>query len=63
MLNYAQKFPEGHWSFLGPGCEEKWYGTATFKPDRQCNKVAERMMMNFSESGDPVFRGSNALNR
>ena len=23
----ARKFPRGHWSFLGPGSEEKWYGT------------------------------------
>ena len=23
----AGKFPRGHWSFLGPGSEEKWCGT------------------------------------
>ena len=27
MQDYARKFPFGHWSFLGPGEEEKWYGT------------------------------------
>ena len=25
--------PQGRWSFLGLGCEKKWYGTHTHKPD------------------------------
>ena len=29
----ARGFPRGHWSFLGPGSEEKWYGTYDQKPD------------------------------
>ena len=29
----ARKFARGHWSFLGRGSEEKWYGTCTDKPD------------------------------
>ena len=33
VANYARNFPRGHWSFLGPGSEEKWYGTCTDKPD------------------------------
>ena len=33
VANYARKFPRGHWSFLGPGSEEKWCGTHTDKPD------------------------------
>ena len=33
VANYARKFPRGHWSFLGPGSEKKWYGTSTDKPD------------------------------
>ena len=27
VANYARKFPRGHWSFVPPGSEEKWYGT------------------------------------
>ena len=27
VANYARRFPRGHWSFLGPGSEKKWYGT------------------------------------
>ena len=26
-------FPRGHWSFLGPGDEEKWYGICNFNPE------------------------------
>ena len=29
----AEGFSRGHWSFLGPGSQEKWYGTYTDKPD------------------------------
>ena len=27
VAEYARKFPRGHWSPLGSGSEEKWYGT------------------------------------
>ena len=26
VRNYPMKFMHGHWTFLGPGSEEKWYG-------------------------------------
>ena len=29
VSEYARTFSKGHWSFLGPGCKEKWYGTHT----------------------------------
>ena len=57
----AQKFALGHWSFLGPGSEKKWYGTHAHKPNGEWDEVAEIMMINFSESGHPVFRGSSAF--
>ena len=28
--NYARRFQLGHWSFLGPGDEDKSYGTHTY---------------------------------
>ena len=52
----ARKFPRGRWSFLVPGCEKKWYGTHTQKPDGEWDRTAESMMLNFAESGHPVFR-------
>ena len=63
VANYACKFPRGHWSFLGPGSQEKWYGTYTDKPDGSWDRMAEEMMAHFSESGHPIFRASSALER
>ena len=63
VADYARRFAHGHWSFLGPGSEKKWYGTHTYKPIGEWDRVAEDMMINFSESGHPVFRGSSALER
>ena len=61
--DYARKFPSGRWSFLGPGCGKKWYGTHVNKPDGEWDKTAEGMMLNFAESGHPVFRASSALEK
>ena len=35
VSQYATRFPEGCWSFLGPGFQEERYGTHTFKPEGQ----------------------------
>ena len=58
---YAKEFQRGHWSFLGPGDEEKWYGTC--KPEGKWDQQANRMIALFAQSGDPVFRGISALSR
>ena len=41
--------------FLGLGLEKKWYGTHIYKPNVEWDDVADIMMINFSESGRPVF--------
>ena len=33
VTEYARRFTQGHWSFLVPGSEKKWYGTHVNKPD------------------------------
>ena len=53
VATYAKTFPLGCWSFLGPGCEKKWYGTHVHKPSGEWNRVAEIMTVNFAESGYP----------
>ena len=63
VANYARKFPRGHWSFLGPGSEKKWYGTNTDKSDGSWDKIAENMMTNFADSGHRLFRASSAFER
>ena len=60
---YARKFSPGRWSFLGPGSEKKWYFTHESKPQGECDRVAELMMIKFSESGHPVFRSTSPLSR
>ena len=59
----CQKVPRGHWSFLGPGSEEKWCATPAFQPDGLWNKVVDEMLILFATSGHPVFRGTSAISR
>ena len=33
VATYASRFPFGCWSYLGLGCEKKWYGTHVNKPN------------------------------
>ena len=40
VSEYARKFAQGHWSFLGPGTEKKWYGTHENKPNGEWDDVA-----------------------
>ena len=56
VAHYARRFPRGHWSFLGPGSEKKWYGTYSDKPDGSWDR-------NFSESGHTISRVSSAFVR
>ena len=60
---YARRFSPGRWSFLGPGSEKKWYSTHESKPQGECDRVAELMIIKFSESGHPVFRSTSPLSR
>ena len=60
---YARRFPAGRWSFLGPGSEKKWYSTCASRQRGEWERVAELMMIKFSESGHPVFRATSPLSR
>ena len=60
---YARRFSPGRWSFLGPGSEKKWYSTHVDRPQGEWDRVAELMMIKFSESGHPVFRSTSPLSR
>ena len=48
-----ERFSPGRWPFLGPGSEKKWYSTHDSKPQGECDKVAELMMIKFG--GKRVF--------
>ena len=60
---FAERFPAGHWSFLGPGSETKWYSAYNERPGGKWDRVAELMMIKFGESGHPVFRATSPLSR
>ena len=60
---FAKRFPAGHWSFLGPGSETEWYSTYNERPQGEWDRVAELMMIKFTESGHPVFRATSPLSR
>ena len=62
VLSIRKKSP-GKWSFIGPGSEIKWYSTHEYKPQGEWDRVAEKMMVKFAESGHPVFRATSPLSR
>ena len=63
IKEYAERFPRGHWSFLGSGSEKKWYGTYDYKPDGSWNRTPEKMLQNFKDSGHTIFLFTSALER
>ena len=60
---FAKRFGAGQWSFLGPGSEKKWYSISADSPQGEWDRIAEKMMLEFGESGHPVFRATNPLSR
>ena len=53
VANQCSQIPRGHWSFLGPGPEEKWCGTYTDTPDGSWTQPAENCWL---ISQDPVIQ-------
>ena len=60
---YARRFGKGQWSFTGPGSEKKWYSISEDSPQEIWDKIAERMLLEFAESGCPIFRATTPLSR
>ena len=60
---FARRFGAGHWSFLGPGSEKKWYSISADSPQGEWDKIAELMILKFGERGHPVFRSTSPLSR
>ena len=61
FLFVREDFHQVDGSVLGPGSEKKWYSTHESKPQGEWDRVAELMMIKFSESGHPVFRSTSPL--
>ena len=60
---YARRFGKGQWSFIGPCSEKKWYSISDDSPQGIWDKIAERMLLEFAESGCPIFRATTPLSR
>ena len=58
----ARRFGKGR-SFIGPGSETKWYSIKEDSPQGIWDKMAQKMMLTFAESGHPVFRATSPLSR
>ena len=58
-----KKFGIGHWSFIGPGSEKKWYSMEENSPQGIWDHIAEKMLVEFAESRCPIFRATTPLSR
>ena len=56
VKEYAERFLQGHWTFLGPGDEKKWQGG-------KWDSTATQMVERFKDTGHPVFKSISALSR
>ena len=60
---YARKVGIGQWSFIGPSSEKKWYSMEENSPQGIWDHIAEKMLVEFAESGCPIFRAATPLSR
>ena len=60
---YARRFGTGQWSFIGPGSEKMWYSIKEDSPQGIWDNIAEKMLVEFAESGCPIFRATTPLSR
>ena len=63
VKDYAMRFLQGHWTFLGPGSEKKWYGESSYPLNEDWDSTANKMFQRFRETGHPVFKSISALSR
>ena len=59
----ARKFGIGQWSFIGPGSEKVWSLMEENSPQGIWDHIAEKMLLEFAESGCPSFRATTPFSR
>ena len=62
VKTFAGRFGIGQWSFIGPGSEKRWYSSEN-SPQGAWDHIAEDMLLEFAESGHPIFRATTPLSR
>ena len=60
---YAKRCGTGQWSFIGPGSEKKWHSISEDSPQGIWDNLAEKMLLEFAESGCPICRATTPLSR
>ena len=60
---YAKKFGVGQWSFIGVGSQKKWSSMEENSPQGIWDLIAEKMLLEFAESGCPIFRATTPFSR
>ena len=60
---FAKRFGAGQWSFLGPRSEKKRYSVSEDSPQREWDRIAEKMMLTLAEIKHPVFHATSTLSR
>ena len=63
VKDYAKRFLQGHWTFLGPGEEKKWYKTLPYTPEGKLDSTANQMVERIKDTSHPVFKSISALSR
>ena len=58
----ARRFGTGQWSFICPGSEKKCT-PSKMSPHGIWDNIAEKMLVEFAESGCPIFRATTPLSR
>ena len=56
IKEYASNLNDGHWAFLGPGEESKWYQGYATNYGGKWDLRASQMVEDFENSGHPVFQ-------
>ena len=60
---YAKRFGQGQRSLIGPGSEKKLCSISEESPQGEWDNMAQRMLLEFAESGCPIFRATSPLSR
>ena len=61
--NYALKFSQGHWTFLGPGSEESGMEVLLTLQKGDWDSPANKMVQRCIETGHSVFKSISALSQ
>ena len=62
VKTFARRFGIGQWSFIGPCSVKKLYSSEN-SPQGEWDNIAEQMLLEFAESGHPIFRATTPLSR